>query len=163
MLLSPSDRCDGIRYSSKGDRILFMKNTAGPQVIEIASFNSGGEDEGNKQLSSGIGNDSWTVNGVCRFAGASRTVNGACCFAGANDDMIVAASRQGDLHVWSIPEGRFDSSTNNEQIMHLTFNDDGNGIKAVFYSKHSSALVSCSEQNHIKVWNPFKLPTENGM
>ena len=129
-----------MRYDSKGDRLIFLE-TGGPQVINLASFISGGgENVGKKKLASTVEkNHNWEVNGVC-------------CFAGANDELVVAASLFDDLHVWSVPEDR---SAVNQQIMHLKFAD--HLINGVFYSKHCGALVS-SGSNHIKVWTAFKLP-----
>ena len=80
-----------------------------------------------------------------------------CCFAGASDELVVAASFNDDLHVWSVPEGRLVSSAVNQQIMHLTF-DDNQYVSGVFYNKHRSTLVSCSLGNHIKAWTAVKLP-----
>ena len=127
MLLSSADRiCNGIRYNSNGDRLIFL-DTAGPRVIDLESFISGGGDEGKKKLTSAIEKDHrWVSNGVC-------------CFAGANDELVVAASYSNDLHVWSVPQGRFDSSSIHQQIMQLTFKDQQ--IKGVFYNKHRSTLV----------------------
>ena len=117
----------GIRYDSKGDRLIYMEN-AGPQVIDLASFISGGENEGKKKLTPTVEKDhNWADNG-------------ACCFAGANDELVVAASRNRHLHVWSVPEGRFDRSTIHRQTMHLTFDDDQD-VSGVFYNKHRSTLV----------------------
>ena len=126
----------------------------GPQVIDLASFISGGgENVGKKKLTSTVEkNHNWAVNGVC-------------CFAGANDELVVAASYCDDLHVWSVPEGRIDSSTDNRQIMHLVTFDDDQEITGVFYSKRRSTLVSCNgEDGIIKTWTSYKLPqlpTEN--
>ena len=126
-------------------------DTAGPQLINLASFISGDELKGKKSLTSTVEKyHNWADNGVC-------------CFAGANDELVVAASRQRDLHVWSVREGRSDSSTISEQIMHFTFDDD-HPIRGVFYSKHRSTLISCSLGNHINTWTSVKLPqipTEN--
>jgi len=108
---------------------------AGPQVIHLASFNSRCEDEGKKKLTSSIEKDhSWRVYGTC-------------CFARENDELVVAASLWDDLHVWSVPEGCFNSSADNQQIMHLTFDDQE--IHEVFYSKERSALISCGGFNLI--------------
>ena len=94
--------------------------TTCPQVIDLASFISGGEDEGKKKLTSTVEkNHNWAVSGVC-------------CFAGANDELVVAASLLDDLHFWSVPEG---GSAVNQQIMHLKFADDDQQIIGVFYSK----------------------------
>jgi len=69
-----------MRYDSKGDRLIFLE-TNGPQVIDLASFISGGgENQGKKKLTSTVEKGHrWTVN------------NGVCCFAGANDELVVAA------------------------------------------------------------------------
>ena len=121
--------------------------TVGPHVIDLASFISLGENVGKKKLTSTVEkNHNWTRYGGIR-----------CCFAGANDELVVAASLERDLHVWSVPEGRFDNSTIHQQIVHLTFDDDQE-IAGVFYNKHRSTLVSCNELNHIKAWTSFKLP-----
>ena len=45
----------------------------------------------------------------------------------------------------------------NQQIMHLTLDDDQD-ITEVVYSKHCSALVSCSAGHHINTWTAVKLP-----
>ena len=121
----------------------------------LASFISSGGDKGKKKLTSTVEkNHYWAVNGVC-------------CFAGANDELVVAASRERDLHVWAVPEGGFDSSAVNQQIMHLTFSDDDQPIRGVFYNKHRSTLVSCGgDDGIIKTWTSFqlpKVPAENQM
>ena len=105
-----------------------MDTAAGPQVIDLESFISGGKNEGKKTLTS-------TVKNVHNWA----PINGVCCFAGANDELVVAASQCDDLHVWSVPESRFDYSTIHRQIMHFTFEDDQK-ITGIFYNKHRSAL-----------------------
>ena len=129
-----------------------MDTAAGPQVIDLASFISGDENEGRKKLASVIEKDhNWTEHGTC-------------CFAGANDELVVAASLNDDVHVWSVPEGQLNSSTDNQQIMHLTFDDQE--IRGIFYSKHRNALISCGNFNQIKTWTAFKLPqlpSDNGM
>ena len=129
LLLSSATICNGIRYNSKGDRLIF-KEITGPQVIDLESFISGGENEGKKTLTSVVEKDyNWTLFGTC-------------CFAGANDELVVAVSDWEDLHFWSVPEGRFDSSSPiNQQIMHFTVDD--HQIRGIFYSKHRSALISC--------------------
>ena len=153
LLLLSTNWCNVIRYDSKGDRLIFMGTGAGPQVIDLASFNSGGENKGKKKLTSTVEKDHhWTLHDTC-------------CFAGANDELVVAASRERDLHVWSVPAGRFDSTTIHRQMMHLTSNDLR--IIGVFYNKHRATLVSCgAEKGIIKTWTSFKLPqvpTENQM
>ncbi len=82
-----------------------IMETAGPQVIDLASFISSGESKRKKTLTPTVEKDhNWATNGVC-------------CFAGASDELVVAASRERDLHVWSVPEGRFDYSTIHRQLV----------------------------------------------
>ena len=105
-----------------------MEEDAGPQVVDIAAFQSGGKSEGKKTLT--------TPDQMDRDRSFFT-----CCFAGANDELVVAVSDWEDLHFWSVPEGRFDRSTIHRQTMHLTFDDDQD-VSGVFYNKHRSTLVS---------------------
>jgi len=123
-----------------------MENGAGPQVIDLASFISGGKDEGKKTLT-------FTIEKVHQWVSGG---NGVCCFAGASDELVVAASRERDLHIWSVPEGRFDAD-NNQQFMHLTFICK-QVISGLFYNKERSTLIASGRFYHVNSWTSFKLP-----
>ena len=87
----------------------------------------------------------------------------SCCFAGSKDELVVAGASQ-NLHIWSVPPGRFNSSTAGgavvEQLMRIPskFADQGAGL---CFSKERSALISSGfGDDQIKVFIPYKLPQQ---
>jgi len=150
LLLLSAYRCRAIQYNSEGDRLLFLE----PQVIDLSTFVSNGNaDEGKKKL---VGEENmdfdWAKFGI------------SCCFAGSKDELVVVASRKRDLFIWSVPPGRFNSSTAGgavvEQLMRIPskFADQGAGL---CFSKERSALISSGfGDDQIKVFTSYKLPQQ---
>ena len=155
-----TNKTNRIQYNSSGNRLLFLKDK-GPQVIDLPTFFSGNEEEGKKNPTTGEDQNN---------KGFYWMDNGGCCFAGENDELVVAVSKHRHLHVWSIPEGRFDDSTTGgavavEHLMHFLASDD---VVGLCFSKVRSALISAGfGDDIINVWTPFRLPQqpsiENGI
>ena len=117
-----------------------MEEDAGTQVVELAAFQSGKE---KKTLT--------TPDQMDRdWAGC-----GTCCFAGANDELVVATSKNRDLNVWSVPNGRLNTIAQNH-LMRLPSSPD-RFVSAIDYSKKRSALISCVNFKEIKMWTSYKL------
>ena len=121
-----------------------MEEDAGPQIIDIAAFKSGGENEGKKTLTT---TDQMDL----------RLGLGTCCFAGANDELVVSASNRSNLYFWYVSNyGRLDTAIAANQPRRLHQGDQM--ITATGYSKQRSTMISCATTGEIAVWNPFKLP-----
>ena len=121
-----------------------MEEDAGPQVVDIAAFQSGGMSEGKKTVTTPDQMDrDWEL--------------GTGCFAGANDELVVATSKHRDLNVWSVPNSRVNTSAL-DTLMRLPSGTAQGSFSAIGYSKQHSTLISCTFIGEIKVWSPFKLP-----
>jgi hypothetical protein len=141
LLLSTDKYSTGVRYNSKGNRLVFLE-TGGPHVIELAAFVSGGMKDGKKNLISTDQNDNhWTEHDY------------NCCFAGANDELIVAASHHRGLLVWHVSDIGFNSSPVN-QLKRLQYIQE---VTSVCYSQQRGVLIACGISDDIRVWTPFNL------
>jgi WD40 repeat protein len=72
----------------------------------------------------------------------------ACCFAGLEDELVLSASEDNSLYVWSLPDGL--DCTINRSLRRLPGHDSA--IRSIRCSKDQSAIVSCDENGVIKLW-----------
>ena len=73
-----------------------------------------------------------------------------CCFAGDQDQMVVAASKDHSLRIWSVPKGEGNATTIDQSI--VTLRGHQNTIRSVRYSKATSTLASGGHEGVIKLW-----------
>ena len=77
----------------------------------------------------------------------------ACCYAGLEDDLVIAGSANGDLFVWSLPdENAFVIDCTINRSFHVLRNGHGDFIRSIRCSNDKSAIVSCAEDEVIKLW-----------
>ena len=75
----------------------------------------------------------------------------AYCFAGLEDDLVIGGSEDGDMFVWSLPNGRGRDCTINRSLQTFHNGNDGR-VHCVCYSNDKSTIVSCGEDGVIKLW-----------
>ena len=82
------------------------------------------------------------------------------CFAGKNHELVVSGSTNGDIFMWSIPEGPFISSLldDEDKKPFLIASCHRTGVNLVRYNVHLSALASCSNDKNVPFLTPFSLP-----
>ena len=79
----------------------------------------------------------------------------SCCFAGDNDELVVAASKENNLHIWSIPDEQSiigNRKTADQSLLSLRGHQKR--ISCVRYCKATSLLASCDASGIIKLWSP---------
>ena len=80
------------------------------------------------------------------------------CFAGQDDELVVSASADHGLYVWSLPTDQPEDGEVSEQIVDssLTILRGHNGyINAVRYNHQSGTLASAGAEKIIKLWTPI--------
>ena len=75
-----------------------------------------------------------------------------CCFAGDDDDLVVAASADNSLHVWSVLDGPNGNPSFNQSLLSLRGHQKG--LNSLRYCKAISSLASCGIKNVVKLWSP---------
>ena len=77
------------------------------------------------------------------------------CFAGKDDELVVAASANHGLFVWSLPT---DQQVPGDQIVDqplVVLRGHKEDIYAVGYNRQSDTLASAGEEGVIKLWTPI--------
>ena len=74
------------------------------------------------------------------------------CFAGENDELVVAASADRSLHIWSVTEG--DGDRRIDQSL-LAFHGHQGHVIGVRFNKAYSTLASCGFEGVVKLWTPI--------
>ena len=77
------------------------------------------------------------------------------CFAGQDDELVVAASADYGLFVWSLPT---DQQVAGDQVIDqplVVLQGHKMSIFAVRYSRPSDTLASAGFENMIKLWTPI--------
>ena len=75
------------------------------------------------------------------------------CFAGEYDELVVAASEDHSLHVWSLPESQGRDVTINQSLIALLGHT--NKVYTVRYDHNNDVLASAGYEKIIKLWNPI--------
>ena len=83
-----------------------------------------------------------------------------CCFAGDDDELVVAASSDHSLQIWSVPSGRGDRIINQSL---LSLRGHQKEINSVRYCKFTSALASGGCDSVIKLWTTKSSRYKNGL
>ena len=75
----------------------------------------------------------------------------ACCFGGLEDELVISASENNSLFIWSLPdENRGLDCTVNRSLRVLA--GHGSCINCMRCSSDKSAIVSCDDEGVIKLW-----------
>ena len=87
--------------------------------------------------------------------GFKVSVNGrnTCCFAGENDELVVSASKDNNLYLWSLPDERKDDQIVSESV--ATLRGHSGGVYCIHYDHHNSILASAGAEKIIKLWTPI--------
>jgi WD40 repeat protein len=81
------------------------------------------------------------------------------CFTGKDDELVAAGVPDGQIYIWSLPDGR-----GKRIIDHplLVLRGHDQRILSLRFSQQNCALASCGadgkQHESFKVWTPFKLP-----
>ena len=102
---------------------------------------------------------SGAVNGQVQFTasgyGAPDTGKDIHCFAGQDDELVVAASADHGLYIWSLPN---DQQVAGDQIVDkplVVLRGHKDDIYAVRYNRRRDMLASAGEEKIIKLWTPI--------
>ena len=74
------------------------------------------------------------------------------CFAVRDDDLVISASTDHNLNVWSLPESEGNDIAVNESL--LVLRGHTQPVYAVRYDPCYDVLASAGEENIIKLWTP---------
>ena len=91
-----------------------------------------------------------------QFTGFKVPGNGrnTCCFAGENDELVVSASKDNSLYLWSLPDERVDDDqVVNESV--ATLRGHSGGVYCIRYHHLNSVLASAGSEKVIKLWTPI--------
>ena len=75
------------------------------------------------------------------------------CFTGRDDDLVVSASSDHNLYVWSLPESQGNDISVNESL--LVLRGHTKEVYAVRYDPCNDVLASAGQENTIKLWKPI--------
>ena len=77
----------------------------------------------------------------------------AFCFAGQEDELVVAASTDHGLYVWSLPNDQVVHTVVDQPLVVLRGHKDE--ILAVRFNNRSDTLASAGREKIIKLWSPI--------
>ena len=75
------------------------------------------------------------------------------CFAGQDDELVVAASEDHSLHVWSLPDSQGRDTTINQSIFALRGHTEE--VYSIRYDHNNDVLASAGADKITKLWNPI--------
>ena len=82
--------------------------------------------------------------------GSNLKVKSPCCFAGDEDELVVGASDDDNIYVWSADTNPYHRS-NDRPLRVLRGHRDI--VRTVRYSNHNGLLASCGEEGVVKLWS----------
>ena len=82
--------------------------------------------------------------------GILRTMQSPCCFAGANDELVVGASHDDKICIWSASKGEGQRKID-RPLRVLSGHRDT--VRSVRFNIHSGILASCGEEGIVKLWS----------
>ena len=75
-----------------------------------------------------------------------------CCYAGANDELVVGASNNNDIYIWSAPPSDGDGQRQVKLPLRI-LRGHQDVVRSVRYSVHNDALASCGDEGIVKLWS----------
>lgn len=75
------------------------------------------------------------------------------CFDGRQDELVVAASKDNNLHVWSLPESQGLDLTINQSLNILR--GHSGKVFCVRYNPCNDILASAGAEKIVKIWTPI--------
>lgn len=77
----------------------------------------------------------------------------SCCFAGIDDELVIAASDDDNLNIWSLPDSKGQDCQVNQPLRVLTTGRHDEGfINCIRYSSNSSTIISSHGDGVIQLW-----------
>ena len=128
----------GADFNRRGTRLLYGVSKQPPVVFDVPSEEQMGGAPGTVGLSSqGFYLPDFGFNTMC--------------FAGQEDELVVAASEDHSLHVWSLPDSQGRDTTINQSAIALRGHTAP--VLTVRYDHNNDVLASASAQKIIKLWS----------
>ena len=128
-----------VRFNRKGDRLLCLEDGQLPVIYSEPTRARLIPNDGKIQL---------TAPG---FKVSNSGFAPSCFIAGQNDDVVVTASNDNSLFLWSVPEdvvvGKIE-----EPLLILTGHKGQ--VNCIRYSGANGVLVSSEDANIVKMWKP---------
>ena len=78
--------------------------------------------------------------------------NQAYCFAGTDDELVISASDDHHLFIWSLPSENDDGQDRTVDQSLNILQGHTNIIRCIRYNKEQSAIASCGDVGVIKLW-----------
>ena len=130
----------GAAFNRQGTRFLYGKVNQPPAIFDVTSEEQKDGATGKVRLSS---------------PGFSLSYVGwnALCFAGKDDELVVAASKDHSLHVWSLPDSQGRDTTVNQSLIALRGHKGP--VYSIRYDHNNDVLASGGREKIIKLWNPI--------
>ena len=75
------------------------------------------------------------------------------CFAGRDDDMVVSASGDNKLYIWSLPDSQGNEISANQSLLELRGHTGS--VYAVRFDPCNDVLASAGDEKIIKLWRPI--------
>ena len=129
---------NSVRFNLQGTRLVCKESNKLPVVYNVP-----------------IG--SGAVNGKVEFSAPGYGIPGygrhALCFAGQEGELVVAASADHGLYVWSLPNDQVVHTVVDQPLVVLRGHKDR--INSVRYNNRSDTLASAGGEKVIKLWEPI--------
>ena len=97
------------------------------------------------------------TNGKVRFSAKGYSISdkgrNLHCFAGQDDELVVSASNDHNLYVWSLPRELGREQVVNQSVAVLRGHE--NNVLAVRYNSRTSTLASADFGGTIRLWAPI--------
>ena len=126
------------RFNRRGTQLLFGIDKQPPIVFDVPSEEQMGGAPGKMRLSS----QGFSLPDI-----GSNTM----CFAGKDDELVVAASQDHSLHVWSLLDSQGRDITINQSLIALRGHTGD--VYTVRYDHNNDVLASGGYEEIIKMWS----------
>ena len=134
-----------VRFNRQGTRLLCREDSQLPTVYQVPT---------SQQMTGGVNRKMQFSAPDYASPQVGRNIN---CFACQDDELVVVASGDHGLFVWSLPT---DQQVAGDQVIDqplVVLRGHKNYIHAVRYNHQRDTLVSAGEEKIIKLWTPAKL------
>ena len=128
----------GARFNRQGTRLLYGDAKQPPIVFDVPSEEQKDGATGKVRLSSpgfSLPDVGWNP----------------MCFSGRDDELVVAASGDHSLHVWSLPDSQGRDVTVEQSAIALRGHTAG--VSDVRYDHNNDVLTSAGDEKIIKMWS----------
>ena len=131
-----------VRFNRQGTRFLCREDSQLPTVYQVPT---------SQQMTGGVNRKMQFSAPDYASPQVGRNLN---CFAGKDDELVVAASADHGLFVWSLPT---DQKVAGDQVIDqplVVLRGHKDDIYAVGYNRQRDTLASAGQEGVIKLWTP---------